>query len=169
MPIYEFYCDPCHTVYNFFSKKIDTDKCPPCPKCRKKLQRQVSLFAMTGGHGGDEDGMGDLPIDETRMERAMEALAGEAEKINEDDPRQAAQLMRKFSKMTGMEFNESMQSALDRLESGDDPEAIEAEMGDAMENEDPFVLPGGKAKRAGGRKALLRRGAPRRDAKLYDM
>ena len=168
MPIYEFYCDPCHTIYNFFSKKIDTATCPPCPKCRKKLQKQVSLFAMTG-RGGDEEGMDDLPIDESRMERAMEALAGEAEKINEDDPRQAAQLMRKFSKMTGMEFGESMQSALDRLEAGEDPEAIEAEMGDAMEGEDPFILPGGKGPRKRRGKSLLHRGAPRRDAKLYDM
>lgn len=167
MPMYEFYCDPCHTVYTFFSRKIDTQSCPACPRCAKRLQRQVSLFAMTGT-AAEDDGMGDLPIDESRMEQAMETLAGEAENINEDDPRQAAQLMRKFSRMTGMEFGESMESAIERLEAGEDPAAIEAEMGSAMEDEDPFVLPGNKGRRKSGT-GLSGRGAPRRDPKLYEM
>ena len=34
----------------------------------------------------------------------MNMLAGEAENINEDDPRQAANLMRKLTDMTGMEL-----------------------------------------------------------------
>ena len=34
----------------------------------------------------------------------MNLLAGEAENINEDDPKQAAQLMRKLTHMTGMEL-----------------------------------------------------------------
>jgi len=49
--------------------------------------------------------------------------------------------MRKFSDMTGLHYTEKMNEALSRLETGEDPEAIEAEMGDALENEDPFVLP----------------------------
>ena len=71
------------------------------------------MFATTGNavDPGDTD---DLPVDESRMERAIESLAGEAEKINEDDPRQAAQLMRKFSQMTGLEFGEGVQEAIGR-------------------------------------------------------
>ena len=107
MPIYEFYCSDCHTVFNFFSKTINTGKRPTCPRCkRKKLARQVSMFAAVGRKGKEgegDDGLGDLPIDESKMERAIGALASEAEGIKEDDPRAAARLMRKFSSMTGME------------------------------------------------------------------
>jgi len=169
MPIYEFYCPDCHTVFNFLSKAVNTDKRPVCPRCKgRELQREVSLFAMTHRSGEDDEGMDDLPIDESRMESAVNTLAGEAENINEDDPRAAAGLMRKFSKMTGLEFNENMEQALQRMEAGEDPEAIEAEMGDSLEgDEDPFLLPGqkGAKRRAGGRP----RGAPRRDRTLYEM
>jgi putative FmdB family regulatory protein len=164
MPIYEFYCDRCHTIFNFFSSRIDTRKTPDCPKCKKaKLSRQVSVFAVTGRAKEDGD-MDDLPFDEGQMEKAMQMLAGEADKINEDDPRQAAQLMRKLTSMTGMEMGESMQEALSRMEQGEDPEQIEAEMGDLLEGEDPFVLKGKKALRA-----AVRQRAPFRDETLYDL
>lgn len=163
MPIYEFYCDRCHTIFNFFSRAINTTKNPTCPKCRKnKLSRQVSMFAVTG-RAREEGDMDDLPIDERQMEKAMQMLAGEAEKINEDDPRQAAQLMRKLSSMTGLELGGGMEEALSRMEQGEDPEAIEAEMGDLLEGEDPFIF---KKK---GRLAAARQRAPFRDETLYDL
>ena len=164
MPIYEFYCEHCHTIYSFLSQKVDTATRPNCPKCkRRKLARQVSLFAMTGRAkepGGEAD---DLPVDESKMEKAIEALAGEVDNINEDDPRQAAQLMRKFASATGMELGAGMQEALGRMEQGEDPEAIEQEMGDLLENEEPFLMPGAK----GGK--VARRAAPARDETLYEM
>jgi len=168
MPIYEFYCPDCHVIMNFFSRSVNTEKAPKCPHCKKrKLHREVSLFA-TGSGGGDEEGMDDLPIDESKMESAIEALASEAESINEDDPRAAANLMRKFSNMTGMEFNEGMENALQRMEAGEDPEAIEADMGDVMNEEDPFVMPGSKGAKSKGKHGR-KRGAPRRDETLYDL
>jgi len=167
MPIYEFYCEDCHAILSFFSKKVDTASRPTCPRCRKtRLQRQVSTFAMTG-KGGDKEEGDDFPMDESKMGSAMEALAGEAEGLNEEDPRQAAQLMRKFSRMTGMEFGQGMEEALGRLEAGEDPERIEAEMGDAMEKEDPFILPGQKGRKKGDKARPC--GAPLRDKTLYEM
>lgn len=80
------------------------------------------------------------PIDETRMEKAMAMLAKEADKINEDDPKQAANLMRKLSEATGLKMGAGMEEALARLEKGEDPDQIENELGDLLENEDPFVL-----------------------------
>ena len=47
--------------------------------------------------------MENLPIDEGAMEKAMQMISSEAGRINEDDPRQAANLMRKLSEMTGIE------------------------------------------------------------------
>ncbi len=87
MPIYEFYCPDCNTLFNFFSKTINTSKKPKCPQCKTRtLDRQMSAFAFTGKakEAGDGD---DLPFDEGKMEKAMQMLAGEADRIDEDDPR----------------------------------------------------------------------------------
>ena len=164
MPIYEFYCMDCNTIFNFFSKTVNTKKRPLCPKCKTKtLSRQVSLFALTG-KAKEESDTDDLPFDESKMEQAMNMLAGEADKINEDDPRQAANLMRKLSDMTGMKLGPSMDEALSRMEKGEDPEQVETEMGDLLEDEEPFLLPGKKVK---GKKT--KRAAPLRDETLYDL
>ncbi len=164
MPIYEFYCKDCNTVFNFFSRTVNTKKRPTCPRCKKrKLTKQISLFAYTGRakEAGDSD---DLPFDESKMEQAMQMLAGEADKINEDDPRQAAGLMRKLSDMTGLKVGSGMDEALSRMEKGEDPETIEAELGDLLESEDPFVLPDKKGR--GVRKTVS---APYRDETLYEL
>lgn len=163
MPIYEFYCKDCHTIFNFYSKTINTTKVPTCPKCQKtELTRQISLFAVTGRaeEGGDED----FPMDESKMEKAMEWMARETENINEDDPRQAANLMRKFTDMTGVELGPGMQEALSRMEGGEDPEQVEAEMGDALESEEPFIMPGKK-----GIRSLKKQLPPQKDETLYEL
>ena len=90
MPIYEFYCKDCNTIFNFFAKSVNTTKTPKCPNCKtKRLSRQMSAFAFTG-KATENSAADDLPFDENKMEKAMQMLAGEADKINEDDPRQAA-------------------------------------------------------------------------------
>lgn len=169
MPIYEFFCRDCNTFFNFFSKKIDTKSRPTCPECKKrKLERQVSRFGLTGNAQEATPGQDELPVDEQKMERAIQALAGEAEGMREDDPRQAARLMRKFTDMTGMELGAPMKEAMGRLEAGEDPEKIEAEMGELMNGEeDPFVLPA-KAGKGKGRKGGKAR-PPKWDTKLYEL
>lgn len=163
MPIYEFYCKDCHTLYNFFSGRINTTTIPRCPRCKTdSMTRQVSMFAVTGRASESEDA--DLPFDEQKMERAMAMLGSEAENINEEDPRQAANLMRKLSDMTGMELGPGMREALRRMEQGEDPDRIESEMGDLLEGEDPFILPEGRGKGGYTRKAL-----PLKDETLYDL
>ncbi len=172
MPIYEYYCGGCHTLLNFFSRTLTPGRKPVCPHCgRRGLERQVSMFAAArkqGEEGGSDDDGLDIPgMDEQKMERAMEVLASEADGIHEDDPKAAAQLMRKFSNMAGVEFNEGIEQALRRLEAGEDPDAIEADMGDVLEDADPFIVSGG-ARTRGGRADRFR-GAPRRDETLYDL
>jgi putative FmdB family regulatory protein len=87
MPIYEFYCESCNTVFSFFSRGVNTQANPACPRCRGPLKRQMSIFAkITKGRdtGREEEAP---PLDEAKMEKAMAMLAGEAEKMDEDDPR----------------------------------------------------------------------------------
>ena len=164
MPIYEFFCQDCNTIFNFFSSRINTDKRPDCPKCgRKELSKQMSTFA-TIGKAKEEDGNDPLAgLDETKMEQAFESLMRDAEGMNEEDPRQMATLMRKFSDKTGISMGEQMEEALSRMESGEDPDQIEKEMGDLLDSDDTFTLEAIKKKvRSGPR-------PPLHDEKLYEL
>jgi putative FmdB family regulatory protein len=165
MPIYEFHCPDCNVLFSFFSRAVNTSKKPDCPGCgRKGLERQVSSFAMAGrsreaGEEGDK-----MPFDDPRIERAVAELASDAERIDENNPKQAADLMRKFSRMTGMEYGSGMEEAINRMEAGEDQEAVESELGGLMDGEDQFLLPGSKGGRPRGT-----RPAPGRDPKLYEL
>ncbi len=147
MPVYEFYCGACHTIFNFIASRVNTEKRPDCPKCgRPQLERQVSLFAISRGRKEEPvEGMPEL--DEGQMERAMMSLAGEMGNLDEEDPRQMARFMRRFSEMTGMSLGEGMEEAMRRLEAGEDPEAIEEELGDVFDEENPFGREGIKGLR----------------------
>ncbi|MDW7710565.1 MAG: FmdB family zinc ribbon protein [Deferrisomatales bacterium] len=170
MPVYEFYCPDCHAIFNFLSRRVNTDKRPACPACRRPdLERQVSLFAISRGRKESEEG--GLPdLDEARMEQAMEALAAEADGLDEDDPRQAARMMRKLYGAMGMDLGPGMEEAIRRMEAGEDPDAVEEELGDLLEQEDPFSEAGsGKAPKGrlkGFRRRYLR---PRVDDTLYEL
>lgn len=163
MPIYEFLCSECNTVFNFFSRRIITDKVPDCPKCGRELKKMLSTFATVGR--AKEPGNEDLPpgFDESRMERVLGELAHEAEKMNEEDPKAMAQLMRRFSEKTGLALNENLEKALSRLEAGEDPEQIEREMGDVFEGEDALPFEFRQARKGVSSKPLIH------DDTLYEM
>ncbi|HSO66320.1 MAG TPA: FmdB family zinc ribbon protein, partial [Desulfatirhabdiaceae bacterium] len=49
MPIYEFFCQDCNIIFNFFSRRIDIETQPNCPRCQTRiLSRKMSPFAVTG-------------------------------------------------------------------------------------------------------------------------
>lgn len=164
MPIYEFYCQDCNVIFNFLSSRINTDTRPDCPRCGKKeIERQVSTFATIG----KAEASGDDPMagmDESRMEDAFGSLMAEAEGMNEEDPRQMASLMRKFTVKTGMQLGDTMEEAISRMEKGEDPDRIEKEMGESLEGEDLFSF-GGLKKKALSRKQE----APAYDETLYTL
>lgn len=161
MPIYEFYCSVCNTIYNFYSKRIDTETRPDCPKCgRTDLERQVSMFSTIGKAGEEEDQFAGL--DESKMEQALDSLMRESEHINEDDPKQMATLMRKFTDRTGINLGDNMEEAISRMERGEDPEQIEKEMGDLLDGDD-FSFEAMK------KRALSKSLPPAHDETLYDL
>ena len=162
MPIYEFYCDACNILFNFFSRRINTTSIPSCPRCGKeKLTRQLSTFATISKAGdGRGDELGDL--DEAKMEKAFASLMRESEGMNEDDPRQMASLMRRFSQETGVNLGESMEEALARMEAGEDPAQVEREIGDVLAEGD-FSFEALKKKGLAGRRR------PFHDENLYDL
>ena len=167
MPVYEFYCPDCHTIFNFFSRRVNTEKRPHCPRCgRPELERQVSRFAVSKGRQ-EAEGDDNMPdIDESRMERAMQALASEAEGLDENDPRQAARMMRKLSEAMGTDLGSGMEEVIRRMEAGEDPDQIEAEMGDLLDAEDPF---GGFETKRGGKHVRQSSPRPQVDHTLYEL
>jgi putative FmdB family regulatory protein len=166
MPVYEFYCPDCHMIFNFLSRRINTDKQPNCPRCNhQQLDRQVSMFAISKGR--TEEGDANMPdIDESRLEQAMQAMAAEAEGMNEDDPRQAARMMRKLYEATGLQLGDGMEEAIRRMEAGEDPEQIERELGDVLEGEDPL---GGLEIKKGLKGLRQKYGRPTVDSTLYEL
>jgi len=146
MPVYEFYCRDCHTVFNFFSRRVDTETRPDCPRCgRRGLERRASRFAISRGRTEREGEDGpELPagLDEERMMQALSSMEGELGGIDEDNPKEAARLMRRLFNASGMRLGDGMAEAISRMEAGEDPEQIEAEMGDVLEQEDPFTAAG---------------------------
>lgn len=138
MPIYEFYCPDCHTVFSFFSATITIDAHPACPRCRRPgLDRRPSTFAAlrggrTGSDQGDEEASAIPGLDDERLESAMDSLAGEMGSLSEgdaEDPRQIARFFRRFSEVSGLEPGPKLVEMLQRLDSGADPDTLEDEFG----------------------------------------
>jgi putative FmdB family regulatory protein len=177
VPIYEFYCRHCHRVMSFLSRAVNTEKTPACPHCgRGDLSRRASAFAISKGRK-DEPQAEALPpgLDDARLEKAMESLAGDLDSLDENDPRQGAQLMRRLFSATGMPIQGGMAEALKRMEAGEDPEKIEEDMGDTLD-QDPFGgLLGGEGGEPGADPKQQRLGRLRRllppthDSELYEM
>ena len=141
MPIYEFACPKCRRIFNFLSKRINPGRVPVCPKCgNKKLTKQMSRFAMSkglkepapaGGPEGEEPPMPDF--DDPRIASAMNEMERDMEHLDENNPRHMAHMMRKMKDLMppGM-MPKEMDIAIKRLEAGEDPEKIEADMGDLL-------------------------------------
>ena len=139
MPIYEFACPACRRIYSFLSRKLNPDGSPVCPKCgNKKLVKQMSAFAAprgakepSGGGGEAEEAMPDF--DEPRMARAMAEMERDMEHLDENNPRHLAHFMKKMKDiMPPGTSPKELDVAIRRLEAGEDPEKIEADMGDVF-------------------------------------
>ena len=141
MPIYEFACPRCRVIFNFLSKKVNPDRLPRCPKCgNARMEKQFSRFAMprgvpepaAAGEGMEAGGPGP-DFDESRMERAMSELERDMEHLDENNPRHMAHMMKKMKEvMPPGTMPKEVDVAIRRLEQGEDPEKIEADMGDVL-------------------------------------
>ena len=165
MPIYEFACPQCRKIFSFLSKRVNPDRSPVCPKCgNKKLKKEVSRFAMSRGlkepaakSDADEGGPPMPDMEDPRVERAMMEIERDMESLDENNPKHMAHMMRKMKDlMPAGTMPKEMDVAIKRLEAGEDPEKIEADMGDVLGD---FM--GGPEGGAGG-------GSYTKDSGLYD-
>ena len=179
MPIYEFACPDCRTLFQFFSRRVNTSTVPPCPKCGKPLSKQISLFqAKSGGGAGndpwglagdgcDDDTAGapDFDAGDERVAGAMEERGSKIDSMDDTDASGAAKLMQEFSQKSGVKFNKDVNEALNRIAAGEDADAVAAQMGDALDSANPFDTSGAK----GGLGAGARPHPFTKDPTLYEM
>lgn len=151
MPIFEYLCADCNRVYSFLVRRADDPRLPRCPRCDSEaMRKQMSRFAVrrhaptSGGPdaAGAESG---APLDDPRVEREMLRLMQDAESMDEQDPRQLGQLMRRMSEVSGEGFDPAMEEAVRRLEAGEDAERIEEDLGDALDGSGSLSAHGGPA------------------------
>lgn len=173
MPIYEFACPQCRVIYNFLSKRVNPDRSPVCPKCgHKKLARQMSSFAaLSSSSKAGEDTpseSSDAPeeFDDPRMLRAMSELERDMEHLDENNPRHMAHMIKKMKDlMPPGTMPAELDTAIKRLEAGEDPEKIEEDMGPILEQ--AFGSAGGDDEDDEGSSGGFGRGFTR-DSTLYD-
>jgi putative FmdB family regulatory protein len=167
MPIYEFACPKCRKIFNFLSKRINPDHLPVCPKCgNKKMTKQLSRFAMTkglkepaAGAAGPEDGPPMPDLDDPRVERAMMEMERDMAHMDENNPKHMAAMMKKMKDILPPgTMPKELDVAIKRLEAGEDPEKIEADMGDVLGD----FMGGGEGEGGPG-------GGYTHDSGLYDM
>ena len=144
MPIYEFACPRCRKIFSFLSKRIRPEHSPRCPKCGGgKLDREISRFALLKGAaepasaavGVDApEGAPSMPgLDDGRMDKVMGEIERDMEHLDENNPRHMAHLLRKMQQaMPPGTMPKDMETAIRRLEKGEDPEKIEEDMGEEL-------------------------------------
>ena len=133
MPIYEFACDRCRKVFQFFFRTVNIRKKPTCPQCGKRgLKRRMSGFAVRKSGGENREERPEPDIDPIRFEKAMAKLERHVDEIDESNPREMGRFMRHMMKESGMELDSDMETAISRLEAGEDPERIEEDMGGVL-------------------------------------
>jgi putative FmdB family regulatory protein len=116
MPIYEYYCRDCRKRVSVFFRTISaaSNAEPHCPRCDGvRLHRLISRVAV-------------MKSEESRLENMADPsmMAG----LENEDPRALASFMRRMSNEMGEPLDAEMTEMIDRLESGESPEAIEQSM-----------------------------------------
>jgi hypothetical protein len=126
------------------------------------MTKQMSQFAMPRGarepSAAPDEGESMPDVDESKVMRAMSELERDMNHLDENNPKHMAHMMRKMKDaMPPGVMPKEIDVAIKRLEAGEDPEKIEADMGDVFGD-----MMGG-AKDGGGSA-----GNYTRDAGLYD-
>ena len=127
MPIYEYRCADCKKKVSVFFRSfsaVDQEqaRCPLCHGAHlTKLVSKVRVIRGASASTGDADGFDDAMLDG----------------LDENDPRSLGRMMRQMADETGEDLGPEFGEVVNRLEKGEDPEAIEksmpelGEMGDA--------------------------------------
>jgi len=112
MPIYEYCCHSCNTIYQFLMRGERREDQLKCPKCGiDGLERIMSIFSTTSS-----------------KQRSDDEMASDLADLDENDPRSMAKAVRTMADEMGENLGPELEHALNRLEAGEDPEKIEQEL-----------------------------------------
>ncbi len=126
MPIYEYYCKPCHTIFSFLSRSANVTTRPACPRCSGELHKQVSSFAFSQKMRGTES----LPFSSQQAEEGVKKLKNEIDRLKSEESQQRAEKFKKnFERWSGVKLDHSV-STLRGVE-------LAPEQGEAPEEEGP--------------------------------
>ena len=118
MPIYEYRCTDCKKKVSVFFRSfsaVDQEqaRCPICNGTHlTKMVSKVRVLRCTSSSGGGDDSFDDSMLDD----------------LNENDPRSLGRMMRRMSDESGEDMGPEFGEVIQRLEKGEDPEAIEKSM-----------------------------------------
>lgn len=118
MPTYEYGCKSCRKRVSIYQRYQDYGQVPVvCPRCGgAELQRLISRVRLARSSAAN-----------------LDSMAGD---FDENDPRAMARMMRQMGSELGEDLPPEFGEVVDRLEAGEDPEAIEQSLPD-------FGAPGG--------------------------
>lgn len=117
MPLYDYRCNDCSKRVRLFFTYDEYDTAQPlCSHCGSaNIRRLINRVALAKSEDSRLDA-----LDPESM------LAG----MDEDDPRSIGKYMRKMSQEMGEDLGDEFNEVVNRLESGESPESIEASMPD---------------------------------------
>jgi putative FmdB family regulatory protein len=160
VPIFEYLCPACNRIYSFLSLAPSAARQPVCPKCGAPgLTRVPSAFAVAGrAKEKPETPRGSQPDEAalSRMESEVMRMADGLDEKDAENPRVMARMMRRMAEASGEPMTPTMDEMFRRLEAGEDPDALEEELGPQLEAETGAEGEGGGA-------------APTHDDGLYGM
>ena len=114
MPIFEYLCRKCNTIFQFLVRNTSVESDPSCPRCGNGgLERVMSSFVAARKSSSSMTDAADDPV-----------LAG----MDEEDPRSMARAIRHMADEMGEDLGPELSEAISRLEAGEDPETIEREL-----------------------------------------
>jgi len=141
VPIFEYLCPSCNRIFSFLSLTPAPAREPSCPRCGSAALRRVpSTFAVTGPRKSKSEkpsapGTADDATAMAGLEQEAMRMASEISETEAEDPRVMARMMRRLAEASGESVTPAMEEMFRRMEAGEDPEALEEELGDRLEEE----------------------------------
>jgi putative FmdB family regulatory protein len=146
MPIYEYRCPDCGRKVSLFFRTVSAATAgaatAACPHCQgQRLQRLVSRVSyIRAGNLGDNPNVGGVTTAEDLQDEDAygsydsdpDGFKQMLDGVDENDPRSVARWARDMQRQTGEDLGPEFDSALTRIESGEDPDRVMDEMEPAM-------------------------------------